>query len=279
MMLWLFWSIAWKHKCKATSKTKVVRKCTLPWLNAKCYEAVRLKHDAGNSDEYTQVATECRQILVAERQKYLAELRTKMEALPRSSKKWWALNKQLLHRQAAPSFFPPLKDSEGTWHRTPIAKANAFAKCWVGKCRLPAEVHEHFFAHVEDQMSTWFPIRRRTVQKFLAGLKVDKATGPDGLSAIFLQRLAKVLSLPLAIIIRRIFNESTWPAKWRLHHIVPLFKRGSAFLPGQYRGVHLTSILSKVVERVIGNPLTAFLEARGYGDAQWAFRKNQAPET
>ena len=128
-------------------------------------------------------------------------------------------------------------------------------------CRLPAEVHEHFFAHVEDQMSTWFPIRRRTVQKFLAGLKVDKATGPDGLSAIFLQRLAKVLSLPLAIIIRRIFNESTWPAKWRLHHIVPLFKRGSAFLPGQYQGVHLTSILSKVVERVIGNPLTAFLEA------------------
>ena len=160
-----------------SSKTKEVRKCTLPWLNAKCYEAVRPKHDAENSNEYIQVATECRQVLVAERQKYLAELRTKMEALPRSSKKWWALNKQLLHRQAAPSFFPPLKDSEGTWHRTPIAKANAFAKCWVGKCRLPAEVHEHFFAHVEDKMSTWFPIRRRTVQKFLAGLKVDKATG------------------------------------------------------------------------------------------------------
>ena len=137
-------------------------------------------------------------------------------------------------------------------------------------------MHEHFFAHVEDKMSTWFPIRRRTVQKFLAGLKVDKATGQDGLSAIFLQRLAKVLSLPLAIIIRRIFNESTWPAKWRLHHIVPLFKRGSAFLPGQYRGIHLTSILSKVVERVIGNPLTAFLEARGYGDAQWAFRKKSS---
>ena len=44
-------------------------------------------------------------------------------------------------------------------------------------------------------------------------------------------------------------------------------------MPGQYRGVHLTSILSKTVERVIGQPLTAFLESRGFGDAQWAFRK------
>ena len=122
----------------------------------------------------------------------------------------------------------------------------------------------------------WFPIRSRHVQKFLADLKVDKATGPDGLSALFLQKLSKVLSLPLAILIRRIFNESKWPSQWRLHHIIQLFKRGSAFLPGQYRGIHLTSVLSKVVERVIGNPLTAFLEARGYGEAQWAFRKKSS---
>ena len=129
-------------------------------------------------------------------------------------------------------------------------------------------MHEHFFAFVEDAIPAWFPIRSRLVQKFLANLKVDKATGPDGLSALCLKKLAKVLSVPLAMLIRRIFNESKWPAQWRLHHIIPLFKRGSAFLPGQYRGIHLTSILSKVVERVIGSPLVAFLEARGYGEAQ-----------
>jgi hypothetical protein len=91
-----------------------------------------------------------------------------------------------------------------------------------------------------------------------------------------LKRLAEFLSLPIAIIARRIFAEGTWPQTWRLHHIVPLFKRGSAFLPGQYRGIHITSILSKTVERVIGNPLTAFLEQHGYGTAQWAFRKRSS---
>ena len=48
------------------------------------------------------------------------------------------------------------------------------------------------------------------------------------------------------------------------------------FQPGQYRGIHLTCILSKVTERVIGNPLVAFLEKHGYGDSQWAFRKKSS---
>ena len=42
--------------------------------------------------------------------------------------------------------------------------------------------------------------------------------------------------------------------------------------PAKYRGIHLSCILCKVVERVIGNPLIAFLQERCFGDAQWAFR-------
>ena len=85
-----------------------------------------------------------------------------------------------------------------------------------------------------------------------------------------------MISIPLAILTRRIFNEATWPTDWKIHHIAPLFKKGSRFLPGQYRGIHLTNILSKTVERVIGQPLIVFLEAHGYGNAQWAFRKKSS---
>ena len=61
-----------------------------------------------------------------------------------------------------------------------------------------------------------------------------------------------------------------------MHWLVPLFKKGSVFDPGKYRGVHLSCILSKVIERVVGNPLVAFLQLKGYGDAQWAFRRNSS---
>ena len=58
--------------------------------------------------------------------------------------------------------------------------------------------------------------------------------------------------------------------------MISIFKKGSVYQPGQYRGVHLTTIMFKTVERVIGQPLVKFLEQHGYGDAQWAFRKKSS---
>ena len=48
------------------------------------------------------------------------------------------------------------------------------------------------------------------------------------------------------------------------------------FSPDQYRGIHLTCILSKIVERVIAQPLVPFLEQHGFGTSQWAFRKKSS---
>ena len=59
---------------------------------------------------------------------------------------------------------------------------------------------------------------------------------------------------------------------WQYHIIVPIFKKGSAFQPGNYRGVHLTAILSKVAERMIGY-LVPYLARTASGNNQWAFTK------
>ena len=57
---------------------------------------------------------------------------------------------------------------------------------------------------------------------------------------------------------------------------MPLFKRGSVSRPDNYRDVHFSSIIFKTVERVIVLLLIAFLEKRGHGKPQWAFRKHAA---
>ena len=218
----------------------------------------------------------CAEIIRTTRATYLAKLKEDMSKLPRGSKRWWSLNKQLLHRQAAPSFFPPLKDGHGHWHRDPVGKANLLDDVLQKKSQLPPETTEHFFATVADEMSNWFPIRPRQVRRLLEKLRIDQATGPDGFPARFLKRLARYLCLPIALIARRIFSEARWPDAWRLHFIVPLFKRGSVSKPGQYRGIHLSSIVAKTVERTIALPLVTFLEKHGYGKPQWAFRKGSA---
>ena len=58
--------------------------------------------------------------------------------------------------------------------------------------------------------------------------------------------------------------------------MIPIYKKGPVHRSGNYRGVYLTSIVSKVVERVFAEPLVPFLEAKGFGDAQWAFRKGSS---
>ena len=53
--------------------------------------------------------------------------------------------------------------------------------------------------------------------------------------------------------------------------IIPIFKKGAAFQPGNYRGVHLTTILSKIAERLVGGQLVPYLQKYTYGENQWAF--------
>ena len=207
-----------------------------------------------------------------EHQKYLAKIRQDMEDLPRGSKRWWSLNNQLLHKRNASHFFPPIKDVSGTWCKEAPAKANVFAIAWHAKKKLPPDRHVLPFFFTAPQMTDLNVIRVRATRRELSRLRMDQATGPDLIGALLLRSLAKELALPVAVIARRIFREG-WPSVWRVHWLIPLFKKGSVYDPNKYRGVHLSCILSKVVERVVGSPLIAFLQARGYGDAQWAFRK------
>ena len=64
---------------------------------------------------------------------------------------------------------------------------------------------------------------------------------------------------------------------WRIHNLVPLYKRNFVADPSNYRGIHITSILSKVAEHVIGAPLLNYFEKHNcFGKQQWAYRKSRS---
>ena len=101
---------------------------------------------------------------------------------------------------------------------------------------------------------------------------MKKATGHDKISAMILKKLCDCLARPFTRVCRRLFEEGCWPTMWKYHLIIPIFKKGAAFEPKNYRGVHLTSILSKVAEKMIGLHLIPILQRRAFGENQWAFR-------
>ena len=67
-------------------------------------------------------------------------------------------------------------------------------------------------------------------------------------SAVYLKRLGDLLTMTYIRICRTLFYEGCLPEAWKPRLIVPIYKEGSIFQPGNYRGVHLTSILSKLAE-------------------------------
>ena len=148
--------------------TKTVQKSNLPWLNDRCRQAVAAKHEAEGNANYNDVVTSTSEILRQERSVYMQQLRTKMEKLVKNSKQWWSLNKRLLDRQASPTLFPPLKNKDGIWCRTPKTKADAFAICWAAKCELPPELFEHFFVKLRRACPVGFLSGPETSRKFLA---------------------------------------------------------------------------------------------------------------
>ena len=55
---------------------------------------------------------------------------------------------------------------------------------------------------------------------------------------------------------------------------MPLHKKKASFDAENYRGVHLTPVLTKVLEKVLGQILQPYFVSVGaYGSSQWAFQK------
>ena len=125
-------------------------------------------------------------------------------------------------------------------------------------------------------MSGFLPIRVRQAERFLRNLREDSATGPDGLPARILRRCSKALARPVALIGRQLLRSGEWPDGWKLHWIFPLHKKKTRADAAHYRGIHITSRLSKTLERLLASLFGPFLEATGaYGSNQFAYSQGR----
>ena len=79
----------------------------------------------------------------------------------------------------------------------------------------------------------------------------------------------------LTKIARKIIASGEWPALWKLHWICPLFKKGITSNSQNYRGIHLTSRVSKIIERIIAHIfITPYVTSMSlYGENQFAYTK------
>lgn len=107
---------------------------------------------------------------------------------------------------------------------------------------------------------------------------MDKAPGPDGIFNSMLTQLPDKAQEFLLKLINRFWRDSYYPKQWKLAFIIAIPKPGKEHNnPQNYRPIALTSNICKLVERLINNRLTDFMDMQGiFTNIQSGCRKSRS---
>ena len=124
------------------------------------------------------------------------------------------------------------------------------------------------------------PIDINTLILTIKSLKATNSYGSDGIPFRFLIDSLPVTIYYILIIINTSIVTGVHPSLWKHSYVTPVFKSGDAENIGNYRPISLLPILSKILEKVIANQLTDFLESNKLlAENQHGFRPNLSTET
>ena len=90
-----------------------------------------------------------------------------------------------------------------------------------------------------------------TPDNVFQGLNVSKICGPDLIPPLLLKKAASYICLPLSQFFTQSLSTGELPQDWVIANVVPAFKKGYPRLPSNYRPISLTSIIVKVMEKII----------------------------
>jgi hypothetical protein len=125
-----------------------------------------------------------------------------------------------------------------------------------------------------------FTINVDLVLRELQKLPSKETQSHDGIPPIVFKRCAGVLAQPLTHLLNMSLIEGNIPEMWRHIIIYSTHKKGNKKIVTNYRPIGLTSIPSKICERIVRDQLLEFLHQQGLNsDKQHGFRNRRSTVT
>ena len=104
-------------------------------------------------------------------------------------------------------------------------------------------------------------------------LSLNSAAGPDCIPSSLLVNCATELAPVLLLIFSHSLSHGVIPKSWKRAAIIPIYKSGDKTVPSNYRPISLTSVICKVLERIIRKQVFSFLDQKGcLNSTQHGFR-------
>ena len=145
---------------------------------------------------------------------------------------------------------PSIKTTDGNLVTSDFDKSNVFSEYFSSVFVNDNGFMPNFQAGCTGSFHS-FTCNVVEIIKIVKKLSNNSAPGPDGYTPFFLKNIIAHVANPLAKVYNHSLSEGKVPSDWKIAHIIPIFKKGDAQKASNYRPVSLTSIICKVLERIV----------------------------
>ena len=104
------------------------------------------------------------------------------------------------------------------------------------------------------------PISQEEVLSALNKLKPRKAAGPDTIIGEILKNAKEEIAPFFVKLFNHLFDNGIYPRNWTESIILPLHKKGDVNDPGNYRGISLSDISSKIYGSIINKRIQSWVD-------------------
>ena len=140
-------------------------------------------------------------------------------------------------------------------------------------------VFQHYKGIIQSDSFNLATVSENTVLTILKNTKVSKAAGLDNLSGRFLKDGATVLAKPITDLCNLSITSGKFPDSCKIAKLKPIYKKGSLTEASNYRPISLLPLISKVIEKVIHDQTSTFLNSRNLlYNYQSGFCKNHSTD-
>ena len=125
---------------------------------------------------------------------------------------------------------------------------------------MTIEYPKDFFGHPQGNRLSDINITREDIIDAIKTISQNSSGCPDEFPAIVLKQCSKSLAYPLQLLYKASLKTGEIPTYLKRAIITPIYKGGSRDLPKNYRPVALTSLLIKILEKILAKNIHQFLE-------------------
>lgn len=136
----------------------------------------------------------------------------------------------------------------------------------------------NFINNRDDSECYNIEITEATIRRILNSMDLNKGSGFDGVSSLYLRKCSEELCGPLSEVFLKSLKDKTYPSLFKTGQLTPIYKSGKRTDVENYRGACVLPNLAKVFERAVYIQLRLILTSR-ISRTQHAFLSNRNIET